>query len=122
MINLLVGTTRALDCRCPSGVDDGIDAGVGYFLGVGRLTNGLRGCSIVHCIAASFDSSSTILNIMKRTCAKIEDESPVRLLIWRRLSSSLQNFFERRGELWRKRTHFSGCPTLAHRGQKDDGY
>jgi len=63
MVNSLFGTTRALDCRSRSGVDDGIDAGIGYFLGAGRMTNGLRGYGVGDRIAASFEGSHTILNI-----------------------------------------------------------
>ena len=62
MINLLFGTTRALDCRCRSSVDNGIDAGVGNFLGAGRMTNSLRGHGVGDCSPASFDGSRTILN------------------------------------------------------------
>ena len=54
MVNSLFGMTRVLDCRSRSGVDDGIDTGVGYFLGAGRMTNGLRGYGVGDRIAASF--------------------------------------------------------------------
>ena len=62
MINLLFGMMRALDCRCWSSVDDGIDASVGNFLGVGRMANSLRGHGVGDCSPTSFDSSRTILN------------------------------------------------------------
>jgi len=63
MVNSLFGMMRALDCWSQSGVDDGIDAGVGYFLGAGRMTNGLRGYGVSYRIAATFEGSCTILNI-----------------------------------------------------------
>jgi len=63
MVNSLFGMMRVLDCRSQSGVDDGIDTGIGYFLGAGMMTNSLRGYGVGDRIAASFEGSCTILNI-----------------------------------------------------------
>ena len=87
MTNLLFGTTRASHWRSRSSVDDSIGAGVRVFLGVGRITSGLRGRSVGDTIAASFDGSLTILNIKLRTWSKNGDQSPISLLIQCRLAS-----------------------------------
>lgn len=77
------------DCRSRSGVDDGVGAAVRFVLGAGGVTNSLRGCGVGDSIVAGFDGSRTILNNKLTTCTKIEEPSPLSLLIWRRLAGSL---------------------------------